>query len=172
MTNHLQMTIFFRIFVLMDNEFTTFIEKAKRYGLCAEYTAKVDNAQSKKQVVDIAFDANGISWLCDSIAKGWGLSPDYISEHYTNFLNGLYVYHGNGYTSAMYCQVPTVRVCTTLACVIDCQSEIHADRICELHIVNSNVKITGEGRCVVHLYNSHITNADSFNGIVVKDNTY
>jgi hypothetical protein len=154
----------------MDNEFATFIQNAKRRGLCAEYTAKVSEAMSKKQIIDIAFDANGISWLCDSIAKGWGLSPDYIAEQYARFLNGSYVYHGEGYTSTMFCQVPMVRVVSTMCCVIDCHCIVHSDRLCELHVVNSKVRIEGRGRCILHLYNSTIENADSFNGVIIDNN--
>lgn len=149
-----------------------FLAKAKRLGLCKEYTAKVNNAGSKKQLVDVAMDANGLSWICSSIARGWGLSPEYISQNYAPFLNGRYVFDGNGYSSTIYCQNNHVNVNTTAAAIIDCQGTINVKRVCELHIANSRVTITGNARCVVYLYNSTIDNSDSFKGVIIENNTY
>jgi hypothetical protein len=156
----------------MDNDFDKFITKAKELGLCKEYSQKIDSAMSKKQVMDIALDANGVSWLCDSIAQGWGLTPNYIARNYANFLNARYVYHGKGYTSAIYCQNDNIDIKTTVSCVIECNGEIHSDRLSEMHIVNSKVSITGEGRSIVYLYNSQIVNRDEFNGTIVKEVNY
>lgn len=156
----------------MDDVFNEFIEKAKKLGLCQEYTDKVDHALSKKAYMSIALDANGVSWVSESIAKKWGLTPNYISENFAPFLNGRYVFHGDGYTSAMYCLTDKIDVHTTVASIIACNGEVHSDRTCELHITNSNVIISGSGRCVVHLYNSKIQNLDSFKGTIVEDNNY
>jgi hypothetical protein len=156
----------------MNSEFEKFIRNAKRLGLCDTYSNKVDNALSKKQQMDIALDSNGVKWMCNATASGWGLTADYLTENYTPFLNGRYVYNGNGYTSSMYCQSDDVNIETTTAAIIECNGDIQVDRISELHIVNSVVTITGKGKAYVYLYNSTITNQDEFNGVIREDKKY
>jgi hypothetical protein len=156
----------------MDDELDKFIHNAKQLGLCSEYSAKVDKAASKKQMLDIALDSNGISYIAESVAKGWGLTVDYIYSTFAPFINGRYIHHGNAYTTTLYCKSDNVTVSSTAALILECNGEIHSDRICELHIANSNVKITGNGKCVVYLYNSTISNPDSFKGIIKEDNHY
>lgn len=153
----------------MEETFRQFIDQAHKRGICQEYSDKVDEACSKKELFELALQAKSMDWLCRSIADGWGLTPDYIAAQFKPFLNGRLVYHGNAYTSAMYCKNDTVDVSTTAAVLIDCNGEVHTDRICELYLVNSKVRITGKGRAIIHSYNSTVINSDTFKGIIHHD---
>jgi hypothetical protein len=132
----------------------TFIRNAKMLGLCDTYSGKVAGAKSKRQLLDIALDANGMPYMCDSIAAGWGLTKEYIQEEFEPFLNGRYVRREDGYTSAVYCDENSVHISTTAALVLFSHGEITTDRICEIHVANSNVTIKSDHLCVVYLYNS------------------
>lgn len=156
----------------MNATFAQFIAKAKRLGLCQEYTDKVDNAGSKKSFMDIAIDINGMPWLCESICRGWGLTPEYIAKEFAPFNNGRYI-RQDGYTSAMYCQPPEdkeITIETTAALIIGHNGviTIPKNRICELYICQSHVRIQGEGKGVVYLYNSAISNPDTA-PVVIKE---
>jgi hypothetical protein len=141
-----------------DSTMKDFFKMARRLGLCREYTAKWASCKTKRQLMDVALDANGLPWVAGSIADGWGLSQDYIEKEFFGFLNGRYVHDNNGYTSAIYVNTAFVPVHTTAALVIGCHGEIHTDRLCELHVVDSSVSVTGESACNVYLYNSTVTN--------------
>lgn len=74
----------------MDEVFKRFIEKAKRHGLCKEYTDKVESAESKRAFMDIVLDANGMEWMCNAIAKWNALTPEYIADAFAPFNDGKY----------------------------------------------------------------------------------
>lgn len=139
----------------MDATFKEFLTKAKRLGLCKEYTEKVDRAGSKKAFIDIALDANGLSWVADCICKGL-LSAQYIAREFAPFINGKYVRDADGYTSTLYCGFDgEIRISTTCALIVDCRGVIRVDRpICELYIADSDVEIVGSGQANVYLYGS------------------
>lgn len=147
----------------MDAIFSEFITKAKRLGLCQEYTDKVDKAGSKLAFMQIALDANAMPWMAESICKGWGLTPEYIAKEFAPFNNGRYV-RSDGYTSAMYCRPPEdeIDITTTAALIIDFKGTVIVDRlISELYFVNSNVTINNGGIVKVYLYNSNVINPDA-----------
>jgi hypothetical protein len=153
----------------METAFEQFIAEAHKRGICQEYSDKVDEACSNKELFELALQAKSMEWFCHSVADGWGLNPDYIEARFKPFLNGRFVYHGSAYTSAMYLRNDTVNVSTTASVLIDCQGEVHTDRICELYLVNSRVRIVGQGRAIVHLFNSTVINSDTFKGVIHHD---
>lgn len=153
----------------MDSEILKFIEGTKARGLCKEYTYKVNKAGSKKALMDIALDANGLSYVCESVCNGY-LSPGYISESFAPFNNGKYV-KNEGYTSSMYCQpsTDTLEIKTTATLIIGFRGRVVIPHICELYLCNSEVEIEGDGTAVCYLYNSNIVKVvDS--DIRIKDN--
>lgn len=157
----------------MDEEMQNFIRNAKRLGLCAEYTGRWEECRSKKQLVDVALDANGLPYMAESIAKGWGISAEYIAREFAQFNNGQYV-RKDGYSSAMYV-LPTddeIHINTTAALIAGFNGSISVDRrMCELYIADSNVNIATNGAYVrVYLYNS--TLSDSPGVEVVDDKHY
>lgn len=133
-----------------------FIEGAKARGLCKEYIAKVDKAGSKKALIDIALDANGLPYVCEAVCKGY-LSPTYISKSFAPFNNGKYV-KNEGYTSSMYCQPSTdiLEIKTTATLIIGFRGRVVIPHICELYLADSEVAIEGEGTALCYLYNSNI----------------
>ena len=143
----------------MDEQMQNFLRNAKRLGLCEEYTDKWTAAKSKKQLLDVALDANGLSFVANAVAKGY-LSAEYICEAFAPFNNGKYVRDKDGYTSAMYVSdgkencVADITAKTTTLLVVDFIGTIFIpkNRICEIHIVNSKCYVKGEGKGNVYTY--------------------
>jgi hypothetical protein len=148
---------------------TEFRENATAHGIC-DMAQQWDAAQNKRQLMDLALSAKGMPYVARAIAEGWGPSVDYIRTELANFNASRFIHHGDGYSAAFYCSEREVFSHTTATLVIDCQGEIVVNRLCALHIVNSKVKITGDARAIVYLYNSEITNADTAKVIVKEDN--
>ena len=129
---------------------------ASLHKMCSEYYGKWDSCHSNKQIMDMALGVKAVDFLCDSIAKGWGLSPEYISERFKNFINGKYTSEQNGYTSKMYCKhTGNIKADTTLICLID--SDVVLDipnaSICEVYCTGKcKITIFGEGRAAFVCY--------------------
>lgn len=132
-----------------------FIENAQVEGICDEYRDSVVGCGSKKQLMDMALSAKGCDYLCDAIAKGWGASPQEISNRFSRYINGAYVLD-KGYTSTMYCQYDGSIVCeTTLLVVIECNIEVEVPQyhICEIYACGKcNIKVKGQGQALVITY--------------------
>lgn len=75
--------------------------KALALGLCGKYKAAWDAAADAETVFRLAMDANGIEFLADGIAFGWGLPAGYIAREFAGYVNG-YVCHEDGYTSQLF----------------------------------------------------------------------
>ena len=104
---------------------------------CDAYTGKLNSSVSKKDIIDVCLDANGITFLCDMQAKGFPLPYENILREYGAYINGRYkaVYKDeNGkqlYTSCMYIGVDTsIVVDTTVTVLFDCKGvvEVPADK--------------------------------------------
>lgn len=133
-----------------------FRQNATADGLCSEYATLWDNSGSKKQLIDLAFGVKGVDYICDSIAKGWGISPQYICDTFDRYINGKYTYDADGYTSQLYCRYNGEIHCDlTLLALIDCdiQVEIPEFHICQISVTGkTNVRLTGKGRAIVVSY--------------------
>lgn len=131
-------------------------ENAAANNLCAEYTQIWDSCKSNKQLVDMAFGAKGADYLCDTIAKGWGISPDYICSRFHSFINGKYISEQNGYNSKMYCRFNgDIKADTTLLILVDCTADITlpANCICEIYCAGKcDISVRGDGRAVFICY--------------------
>lgn len=151
----------------MDDTMQNFLRNAKRLGLCKEYTDKWTAAKSKKALIDIALDANGLSFVANALAKGY-LTAEYICSEFAPFNNGKYVRDKDGYTSAMYCGEGENEIFATETAIlaIDFVGDIRIpkNRICEIHLVNSKCYIVAEGKANVYTYgNSEVLNANCLN---------
>lgn len=140
------------------NELAEFRQRADEHGIC-EMAQQWDAAGSKRKLIDLALSARGMEYIAASTAEGWGLSADYIAATFAPFNNARYIRDADGYTSALYCQTAQIDIVTTAALIVYCNAVINVNRFCELHIVNSKVKLTGNGKANIHLYNSEVTNA-------------
>lgn len=107
-------------------KYSDWIRKVIQTGnLCGNYTDKVNNAKSKKQVLDIVLDANGVNFLIEMQEKGMPLPYETIVKEFGNFINGKYIAEfrnkkGNGYTSCIYCccEESDITIKTTLTCIM------------------------------------------------------
>lgn len=137
-------------------DLNTFRENARLDGLCGEYTAIWDGCISKKDYMDMALNVKGLDYLGDSIAKGWGLSPEYIHKKFSNYINGRYIYEGKGYDTEMYCQYSGDVFCrTTAILLIECDVTLHVFNgvVMEVYCTGKcNVKIKGNGNVAVIAY--------------------
>lgn len=79
-----------------------FKRNATFLGLCGEYKKKWDACGDKRALVGMALDSNGVEFMADSIAFGWGLSRDFLLKEFGEYANGAYQCHERGYTSEMY----------------------------------------------------------------------
>lgn len=132
-----------------------FRRQAEKRGICS-MGREWDKCASNKQRMDLCLTIRGIEYTAKAIADGWGISPDEIVREFKPFLNGRFVHNDPaGYTSALYCGYDgEIEISTTAALIVDCRGNIRAKRLCELHIVNSDVKVEGEAK--VYNYNSII----------------
>lgn len=137
-----------------------FRENARVYGLCAEYTEKWDNCQSKKQLVDMCFGVKGLDYISDAIAKGWGISPSIIADKFKNYINGNYTFDNGVYTTKMYCLYDGTVVCdTTAVAIIDSNVvvEVPTNAFVEVYLTgDTQVSLKGFGRCVLVVYGDKV----------------
>lgn len=150
----------------MCMDFNEWLCKVKSRGLlCGAYSEKVDNAKSKKYIMDLALDANGASYLCEMDSKGYPLPYEVILKFFSSYVNGRYVSEhkndkGNGYTSCIYCcysESDSIEINTTLTTLLGCSAnvyikdndfcKIYADKNCNLRI---HCPITS--RCIVEYW--------------------
>lgn len=137
-----------------------FRENATKENLCSEYVHKWDACGSRKQYIDLALSTKGVDYLCDSIAKGWGISPQYICNSFNAFINGRYISLQNGYESEMYCQHKgEVKARTTVILVLESEIEIEVPKsyVCHIYVAGkSTVNVKGEGECILICYGDNI----------------
>lgn len=151
---------------------TIFRRNAERLGLCDEFSQRWSNCKSKKQLYDLACNVNSLAYLAEMIAKGYGLSSEYLQREFGQFLNGKCVHvDTEGYTSVIYCGLDGgMDISTTCALIVDCRGVVSVGRaISEIYIVNSEVRIEAEDGCEanVYLYNSQ---AEHGGTVSVKEN--
>lgn len=139
-------------------------------GICSLLT-DWNNCKSKKQLMDLALDIRAIPYLANAVAEGWGISIDVIEKEFAPFLNGRYVRNKDGYTSSVWCgyKGDTIRMTDTATLVIGFNGIIIPPVIGELYLVNSKVKMLGEGSVVAYCYNSKITSSDKAE-VRIKEN--
>lgn len=121
---------------------------AKKGYLCDEYKDKVDKALSKKQIMDIALDANGSEYLPKLQCVNLSLPYDIICKSFNSYINGRYIAEykngrGNGYTSSMYCcysDDDAVVVETTVITFLGCKCVVRVKK-------NDYVKINADCNC-------------------------
>ena len=137
-------------------DYKNYKDVALEHGVCSEYIDIWNNCKSKRQIMNMCLSAKGIDYVCDSIAKGWGLSPESFCENFEPFMNGRYVRDESGYTSKVYCRyMGRISADTTLMALIDCEAKIDVPKnnICEIYCVgNCLLDVRGEGEAVFVCY--------------------
>lgn len=137
--------------VMSDLTIGSWLNKLYDSGeLCAEYKRMADDSADKRQLVDIAMDANGMKYLCEMRSKGFELPYDFITKNFAPYINGRYTAttrskNGKGsYTSAIYCKCEhPVLVETTITTFLGCECDayIKPNTIAIIY-ADSNCKIT------------------------------
>jgi hypothetical protein len=131
--------------------------KSIALGLCDRYKGMWDSAVSKKELMAIAMDSNGISYIADGCAFGWGLTQEYIEKEFGDYING-YVVNLDGYTSSLWVgaketlKEPKSTLSLFFKC--DCSITIPKGDICTLYVVNSDIELHCEGKCELYIYGS------------------
>lgn len=133
-----------------------FKKEAIDKGLCKEYRDKWDRAKSKKDLIDIALDANGIEYMAEMLSGEWGLTPEYICEEFAEYINGAYTRGKDGYKTAMYVKYEgeIIASCTAYL-IVSCDVDIKIPENCVCRIfvcADSNVIVDCEGDCEVYYY--------------------
>jgi hypothetical protein len=128
-----------------------FRENARKEGMCDRYAVLWDECGSKKGLMDLALTSQGIDFVCDGIAKGWGISVEEIERRFGRYINGAYVHEDDdGYSSVMYCGYEgSIDVDTTLVVLIDSDVVLSVPDwlVCDIYASGKvNISIVGGGR--------------------------
>ena len=128
--------------------------KALAMGLCGDYKGMWDNSTTQKDLVDMAADINGADFLCASVAKGWGLTKDFLLSNFNGLINGGYIAKcgkDNGYTSEIYIgHNGDITVRTTILIVLYSDVIIHVpvNHVCRIFAAgNTNISVECNGVC-------------------------
>lgn len=133
-------------------------------GLCENYTAMWSDEKSKRELFELACDANSVEYMAKSLSEGWGLSPDFIADKFKAYINGKYICEyknskGNGYDSAMLCKYTEdeFQVKTTLLCVLDSDTKlvISPFNVCKIYIAGKSIihlSVPDTAVCMVYVY--------------------
>lgn len=128
-----------------------FRENARNEGICDRYAVLWDGCGSKKGLMDLALTSQGIDFVCDGIAKGWGISVEEIERRFGRYINGAYVHEDDGgYSSVMYCGYEgSIDVGTTLVVLIDSDVVLSIPDwlVCDIYASGKvSISIVGGGR--------------------------
>ena len=131
-------------------------ENAQSHGICREYERLWESAKSKKQIFDMALGVKAVDYICDSIAKGWGLSPEYIAKTFAPFINGKCVSNQKGYDSKLYCMYNgEVNADVSLICLINCNAKLTMPKwaVCQIYCVGDcKIDLAGDGTPIFICY--------------------
>lgn len=122
-------------------------------NLCEKYSHKIEKAMSKKDLMDIVLDANGVSYLLEMQEIGFELPYETIIKEFGPYINGRYTgvhknNKGHGYTSKIYCcytDSDSIVIDTTATVLLGCTNKIkikdnliakiYADNNCDIEII-------------------------------------
>lgn len=109
----------------MKSEILELKHKALLMGLCGEYKAKWDSCTNKEELMDLALDINGVEFLSDAFAFGWGVSAEYMEREFYDYIHGQYHRKKEGYTSCMlYGNTFEYTLNTTITLLVDSNCQV------------------------------------------------
>lgn len=153
--------------------YVDWINDINHHGLiCPKYADKVYKAKSKKQIMDILLDANGVSFIQSIAEKNYIIPYDVITYHFGNYINGKYIANHTTYTSCMFVNQNNtdITINTTLVALLNCRQSninivknhstiIYCDKNCILNIEcpeNSKCKVFVWGNAIINSNNNNI----------------
>lgn len=153
-----------------------FKRNAIHLGLCGKYKNLWDACSSKSELVRLALDGNGIEFMSDSIAFGWGLSRDYLMKEFGEFMNGAYRCQERGYTSEMYVGARgVVIVSSTLVLAAYCDGLellVPEHMACKVYVCGgSRLRVEIRGRLELYVYgpDNDVAVDVANGGVVLRD---
>jgi hypothetical protein len=144
----------------MESELLKLKRNAIILGLCGQYKGIWDNCKSKKDLVDAAIDANGIEFMADSIAFGWGLSKEFLITEFDEYINGKYRRIKDGYSSELHVgeENNTISVMSTLnlfAYSKNVTIYVPQNSFCRIYLTKCySVRIKADGKFELYVYGS------------------
>lgn len=127
--------------------------------MCAEYTQWWAGVKNKKDLFDMSMSMQGVEFLSDSIAFGWGsVDAEYILTNFAEYINGEYISKQGGYTSEMFVgeQNKTITARATLLVLVGVKKaviNIPKYSACTICLCGEcDVEINNEGRLRVYDY--------------------
>lgn len=113
---------------------TEWLSKIQREGLvCSDYMRRIQSVKSKKQMIDLLLDANGVSFLPEMDAKGHPLPYEWFTSDFKSYINGLYKAehtskNGGKYDSKVYCCYTgnnyDIEIDTTITLMLGCTADV------------------------------------------------
>lgn len=157
--------------MVKESELLMLKRNAIMLGLCGEYKGKWDSCITKKELVDMALDSNGVEFMADSMAFEWGLSKEYLQREFEEYMNGLYQRSGNGYTSEMYVGAHGImKLKSTITLIAYCDGleiDVPEHFIGKVYVCGgSNVKIENKGGVELYVYGKNAIK------LIEHDNSY
>lgn len=140
---------------MSNNELLNMKRNALMLGLCGEYKMEWDACTSKKELIDLVLDSNGVEFLADAITFGWGCSQEFLLKEFSGFINGKYQRKKDGYTSELYVHHNDMVVLrSTITLVVGGETDIIIpdDFIGNLYICGGSHTIFGSERSEINLY--------------------
>lgn len=134
-----------------------FKRKAKALGLCKEYTDKWDKCESKEDLIKTVLDSNGVEFLCDGVQFKWGLTPQFIKESFSEFINGKYLCQNpKGYSVELFCNhIGEIQARSTILVLINCNVEIYIPKDAFVKIyfcMKSAARLHNKGKVLIIAY--------------------
>lgn len=157
----------------MANDLVGMKRAALRLGLCGAYRGRWDAAVDKRALVDLCAGADGMAFMASAAAGGWGLTAEYISDVFGEYVNGGYVHRGNGgYTGEVLAGVLpdgyTLRCTLTLAVGVRGVLRVGKYAVRQLYVCGgSDIDIECDGVCYCHIYGGNtvrVAGAGAYHG--------
>ncbi len=140
----------------MTDNLDIFKQRTIEYGICDGLGGVLNSCKNKKQYIDLLLGSKGLDYVADSIAKGWGLAPQWIADNFKGLVNGQYISQQDGYDGELLtCYSGSFAPRTTNLGVFssDVVLDIQMGRYVIIYAtVGSKITLRGKGQCVVVMY--------------------
>lgn len=155
------------------NELITLKRNAMMLGLCGVYKDKWDEAKSRHDLFKLSMDANGVEFMADGFAFGWGLTKEFVLREFGVCINGRSFCEYDGYDSEMFVGFSgDITLRTTITLVVGCDNlDIHVRdfNVNKLYVCGgSNIRVICNGVCLLKSYGKNNIVEITENGGVIK----
>lgn len=141
--------------------------RAVQMGLCGEYTDAWNKAKNSNDLVRIAADINGADFICAGVAKGWGMSPDFIADNFPDDINRVLRTWSNKYLSALFVKFSgNINVDVTVLTIISSNATVQINEHAVTRIFvsgNCSLNIRNGGNIMVYCYDNSVVNIENTN---------